>query len=323
MVYHEDENGYVSPESDEMEETRTEVEQAATFDRAKFLKKLGSTVFASLLVPAVFKDQFSAKANDPADTAPEFPILPEPTEDEDILVRMMRDVQRAMKKPVDQRRWSMVIDLRKCVGCHSCTISCAAENKLPDGVIYRPVMEEEIGTYPHVSKRFIPRPCMQCDEPPCVDACPVNATWMRKDGIVEIDYKQCIGCRYCITACPYGSRVFDSGFSYMDGLPSKGEAYLSPEGAIVYEKAPAYEYGKKMPREDHQSPIGNVRKCHFCLHRIEKGLLPQCTVSCIGRATYFGDANDPESLVSELIGKPNIMVLKEEMGTKPKVYYLV
>lgn len=299
------------------------VSQEVPMGRAEFLKKIGSTIFASLLIPALMPDQSAARANDPTETLPELPQLPEPTEDEDVLIRMMRDLQRALIKPLDQRRWAMVIDLRKCIGCHSCTIACAAENKLPEGVVYRPVLEEEIGTYPHVSRRFIPRPCMQCDEPPCVHACPVNATWLRADGIVEIDYKQCIGCRYCITACPYSSRVFDSGFSFLDGTPREGEAYLSADGAIVFEKSPSYEYGKPGTREDGKSPIGNVRKCHFCLHRIEKGLLPQCTVSCIGRATYFGDANDPESLVSELMGKPNVMVLKEEMGTKPKVYYLV
>jgi len=293
-------------------------------ERTEFLKKISSTIFASLLLPALLNNDSGAKAQNHSEVSlPEMPKLPEPTEDEDVLIRMMRDLQRALKKPLEARKWSMVIDLRKCVGCHACTIACAAENKLPDGVIYRPVIEEEIGTYPNVSRRFIPRPCMQCEKPPCVNACPVNATWMRKDGIVEIDYQQCIGCRYCITACPYGSRVFDSGHSYVADAPRKEEAYLSGEGASVYEKTPAFEYGKETPRKEGKSPIGNVRKCHFCLHRIEKGLLPQCVVSCIGRATYFGDANDPDSLIAELISKPNIMVLKEEMGTKPKVYYLM
>jgi len=93
----------------------------------------------------------------------------------DQLERMRTDLLRALTKPVAERRWVMVIDLRACVGCHGCTIACVAENKLPPGVVYRPVIEEEIGRYPNVSRRFIPRPCMQCDNPPCTGVCPVSA----------------------------------------------------------------------------------------------------------------------------------------------------
>lgn len=90
-----------------------------------------------------------------------------------------------------------------------------------------------------------------------------------------------------------------------------------------YDQSPSPEYGRQWERKGTRSPIDNARKCHFCLHRIEKGMLPQCVTSCIGRATFFGDANDPDSLVSELIAKPNVMRLKEELGTEPRVYYLV
>ena len=241
----------------------------------------------------------------------------------DPVVRMQRELRRALAKPVGERRWVMVIDLRKCVGCHACTVSCVVENKLPPGVVYRPVLEEEIGAFPNVSRRFTPRPCMQCGKPPCVEVCPVNATWKRPDGVVTIDYDQCIGCRYCITACPYSARVFDAGHLYTEHAAKDGDAVLSGESAEVYEKAPPFEYGKKWPRREGRSPIGNVRKCHFCLHRTERGLLPACVTTCIGRATYFGDANDPDSLVAELIGKPNVVRLKEEMGTDPNVYYLL
>jgi Fe-S-cluster-containing dehydrogenase component len=226
---------------------------------------------------------------------------------------MMRDLQRALKKPTDQRHWAMVIDLAKCIGCTACTTACVAENHLPPGVVYRPVIEKEVGKYPNVRKTFMPRPCMQCDSPPCVKVCPAKATWKRPDGIVEIDYKKCIGCRYCINACPYSARTFDLGFYYSDGTP------FVPQ----YEKAQNFEYGKAWPRENRESsPVGNARKCTYCLHRVEKGMLPACVATCLGDATYFGDANDPKSLVSKLLGSPRLQKLKEDEGTLPTTSYL-
>jgi Fe-S-cluster-containing dehydrogenase component len=226
---------------------------------------------------------------------------------------MIRDVQRALKKPSDQRHWAMVIDLAKCIGCTACTTACVAENHLPPGVVYRPVIEEEVGKYPNVRKTFMPRPCMQCDSPACVKVCPAKATWKRPDGIVEIDYKKCIGCRYCINACPYSARTFDLGFYYSDGTP-----YI-PQ----YEKAQNFEYGKEWPRKNRESsPVGNARKCTYCLHRLEKGMLPACVATCLGDATYFGDANDPKSLVAKLLGSPRLKKLKEDEGTRPTTSYL-
>jgi len=234
---------------------------------------------------------------------------------ENTLLRMQDDIKRALEKPESERRWGMVIDLRRCVGCHACTISCVAENKLPPGVVYRPVLDQEIGTYPNVTRRFMPRCCMQCEEPPCVPVCPVNATWARPDGIVAIDYEQCIGCRYCVTACPYSARTFDVGYTYTAETPQQE----------VYELLPNFEYGTPHSRQPgtEESPIGNVRKCHFCVHRLEQGQLPMCVTTCIGIANYMGDLNDPESLVAQMAAQPNVVVLKEELGTKPKVFYLV
>ncbi len=232
-----------------------------------------------------------------------------------ILVRMQRDLQRAIAKPVKERKWAMVIDLRKCIGCSACTVACVAENHLPPGVVYRPVSEQEVGTYPNVSRQFLPRPCMQCEEPPCTDVCPVAATYKRPDGVVEINYEKCIGCRYCIPACPYGARTFDWGENWTDGTPA-----FEP-----YEADPPPEYGRRWPRRSPgsgASPIGNVRKCQFCLHRLNAGMLPACTSTCVGAATYFGDMNDPDGLVSRLIGNENVERLREDKGTEPKVYYL-
>jgi molybdopterin-containing oxidoreductase family iron-sulfur binding subunit len=235
------------------------------------------------------------------------------SETEDQLLRMQRELARAMAKPAEQRRWEMVIDSKKCVGCHACTISCIAENKLPPGVVYRPVIQEELGSFPNVQLRFTPRPCMQCDTPPCTPVCPVKATWKRVDGVVVVDYDRCIGCRYCLTACPYGARTGDFGHYYSDDTPA-----MQP-----YEDLPNHEYGKLWNRAGKGSPVGNARKCHFCLHRLEKGLLPQCVTTCVGRANYFGDANDPSSLVSQKAVAPNSVKLLEERGTNPKVVYLI
>ncbi|WP_337867394.1 4Fe-4S dicluster domain-containing protein [Meiothermus sp.] len=282
-------------------------------NRRAFLGKFASAVFAGMVLGGA-----EVKAEEGKTTlalpsrSPDGPIRPE-LEYEDVLVRMQRELEAALERPI--QKWVMVIDTRKCVGCHACTIACAVENKLPPGVVYRPVIEEQIGEYPNVSWRFTPRPCMQCDKPPCVPVCPVGATWKSADGIVDIDYNTCIGCRYCLTACPYQARTSDFGDHWTDGTPGQGQ--------MPYEELPMFEYGKEWKRDGHKSPVGNARKCHFCRHRLQQGLLPQCTTSCIGRATFFGDANDPSSLVSQLIHKPNATRLKEELGTEPRVYYLV
>jgi molybdopterin-containing oxidoreductase family iron-sulfur binding subunit len=233
-------------------------------------------------------------------------------EHSDILLRMQKDLRRALKKPLEQRKWIMVIDTRKCVGCHACTVSCMAENKLPPGVVYRPVVQEEFGKYPNMQFRFFPRPCMQCESPSCTAVCPVKATWKREDGIIAIDYEKCIGCRYCLTACPYGARTSDFGEYYTKNTPE-----VQP-----YELLPNNEYGKAWDRKD-GSPKGNARKCQFCVHRLDEGLLPQCVSTCIGRATYFGDANDEDSMVSHLAKLPNQVKLLEEKGTNPNVIYLI
>ncbi|MCB2178421.1 4Fe-4S dicluster domain-containing protein [bacterium] len=240
------------------------------------------------------------------------PYVPVVMEMENALVRMLKDIERALQKPASERRWGMVIDLTKCVACDACTVSCKAEKKTPPGVNYTIVLKEEVGTYPNVRGMYLPRPCMHCDEPPCVDVCPVNATWKNEEGIVVIDYDKCIGCRTCVTACPYGARTFDFGEYYTTDTPE----------LAAYDTCPTYEYGDEIVREGNKSPIGNVRKCNFCIERLHEGLLPACINDCIGRARYFGDLNDPESLVSELVGKRYGFRLKEELGTQPKVIYL-
>ena len=211
-------------------------------------------------------------------------------------------------------RYGMVFDLKKCIKCDSCTISCIAENHLPPGVVYNPVTEKEVGQYPVVRRESLPTICNQCQEPPCVQVCPVNATWKRKeDGIVVIDYDKCIGCRYCLTACPYQMRSFDYGEYYnLEPMTDK------------YDGAPSPEYNERRIRKGtYGSPIGNARKCSFCLHRVQQGLKPACVESCLGHARYFGNLADPNDELWELIAKNGHMQLKEELGTEPSVYYLL
>jgi molybdopterin-containing oxidoreductase family iron-sulfur binding subunit len=207
-------------------------------------------------------------------------------------------------------RWGMVIDLQKCVGCDSCSVACKAENRTPPGVSYNVVMEEEHGEFPNVTRTNVPRPCMQCENPPCVQVCPVSATYKMDNGVVNIDYDRCIGCRYCMIACPYGARYFDFGENYDDETDEAGEI-TSPEYGV-----------DRGAREDGKSPIGNVRKCSFCTHRLERGEEPACVETCVGDARNMGDLDDPDSEVSKMADSSRAFQLKESEGTDPNVYYL-
>ena len=218
-------------------------------------------------------------------------------------------------------RYGMVIDTRRCVGCRACVVACKAENKTPPGVSYTVVVEEALGNRADDKPLFMTKPCFHCENPPCVDVCPVSATFKReRDGIVVIDYDRCIGCRYCMTACPYGARFFDFG-----------ENYPSVAGGTAYAQVPSPEYGQFRTREREASPIGNVRKCTFCVHlqdsegRYDKaaGRWPACAKTCTGHAIFFGDFNDPESEVSRLVSERQTVRLKEELGTEPNVHYLI
>jgi Fe-S-cluster-containing dehydrogenase component len=240
---------------------------------------------------------------------------PKALADGNILERMRQDLLRALKKPVSKRKWVMIIDQQKCIGCCSCNISCNTENNLPPAVVYRPVLRQEVGKYPNVAGIFTPKPCMHCDNPPCVPVCPVKATWKREDGTVVIDYDVCIGCRNCLEACPYSARTADFGEFYGMGTPE----------IMPYETRPNYEYSKEWRRKPYSdaSPVGNARKCQFCLHRLREGMLPACVTTCLGGATYFGDYNDKTSLVHNLLGSSRVRQLKPELGTQPSVFYLV
>ncbi|WP_225336613.1 4Fe-4S dicluster domain-containing protein [Halomicrobium urmianum] len=266
---------------------------------------------------AEFGDDYRQTPN-PAIDSPDQTIESETAESLGCSVGSMDSIacESAASAPTDEdgddsdERWGMVIDLQKCVGCDSCSVACKAENRTPPGVSYNVVMEEEHGEFPDVTRTNVPRPCMQCENPPCVQVCPVSATYKMDNGVVNIDYDRCIGCRYCMIACPYGARYFDFGENYDDEVDGAGEV-TSPEYGV-----------DRGPREDGASPVGNVRKCSFCTHRLERGEEPACVETCVGDARNMGDLDDPDSEVSEMADSSRAFQLKEDEGTDPNVYYL-
>lgn len=209
-------------------------------------------------------------------------------------------------------RWVMVADLERCVGCQTCTAACRHANATSPAIQWRKVLDIESGTYPNVSRTFVPVGCQHCDDPPCMHVCPSTATRQRPDGIVTIDYDICIGCAYCDVACPYQARF------KID--------------------APRFAYGAAAtPNEiERQDPrmLGVAQKCTFCIDRIDFGLAnglqpgddpratPACVNACIADALCFGDIDDPNSKVSRLLREQRHFRMHEEIGTEPGFYYL-
>lgn len=226
-----------------------------------------------------------------------------------MLEQMREDLARALAKPPEQRRWGMIIDVEKCIGCHGCTVACKAENKTPRGVDYRFVKEAEDGEYPNVQQYYMPNQCMQCDNAPCVKACKDGSVTKGVDGVVRIDYSKNTGDPKVTAACPYGVMSTDEGEYYTDGTPKKE----------AYEDAATFEYGQKAGRK---GKIGKNRKCHYCMHRVEAGMLPACVTTCIGESNYFGDLNDPKALVTQMAKKKGLYVFGADFGTKPVTRYL-
>jgi Fe-S-cluster-containing dehydrogenase component len=195
----------------------------------------------------------------------------------------------------------MVIDLLRCVGCNSCTFACRAEHGTPPGIQYHRVKKYEVGKYPTAKMRFLPMPCMHCQEPACLSVCPTGATYRRDDGLVLIDETKCIGCRYCVVSCPYSSRQF----------LRKAVNYYPSHDATPYER-------QKQP----EFTLGTAVKCDFCVKRLAQKGLPACVETCPAEARTFGDLNDPRSEVSRLIADAGGSVLHAEIGTGPSVYYI-
>ena len=223
-------------------------------------------------------------------------------------------------------KYGMVIDLDRCTGCRGCMEACKVENNTPEASFCMYVFRFEEGEYPNTHISFLPRPCMHCDNPPCVKVCPVGARYKREDGLVATDFDRCIGCRYCEVACPYG-------VNYFNWKSPKKNHYLNWDDKdlrqITNNDTPPYKnpdldkpYGKEQRRIAGGGHLkGVIEKCTFCVNRVEKGLAPACVATCPTFALRFGDLDDPSSDVSKLVRRKPHFRLLEEAGTKPRVYY--
>ena len=212
------------------------------------------------------------------------------------------------------RRWAMVIDVRKCLqeqGCIRCIEACHQVHNVPKFKerqhevkwIWREAFEHVFppdgADYTVSELRGAPLPvfCNHCENPPCVRVCPTQATWKREDGVVMMDWHRCIGCRYCVAGCPYGSR----SFNWLDPRPQI--AQLNPD----------------FPTRTK----GVVEKCTLCPERLAEGRPPACVEACKAKAMVFGDLKDPASEVRGLLSTRYAIRRKPELGTRPQVYYLV
>ena len=204
-------------------------------------------------------------------------------------------------------RYGFVIDLKRCYGCYSCTAACKAANNTPMGVDFAKCISGETGTYPATQRQMLPTLCMQCENPECKNVCPTGATVQNENGIVTVDKNLCMGCGYCMMACPYGQRYkIPSWKTYFPAATGELDAYQS--------------YSKRKWEE--KNGYGIASKCDFCMQRVKDGRLPACVESCPAKARFLGDINDPESEVSILIRRDRGFQLNPEFGTNPSVYYL-
>jgi phenylacetyl-CoA:acceptor oxidoreductase subunit 1 len=210
----------------------------------------------------------------------------------------------------------MVINLAKCTRCHACVAACRIEHFLPLGMTWPRLIAYETDI-PGQELTTLPVRCNQCKEAPCVEVCPAEATKKRPDGIVYVDNNKCVGCRYCVVVCPYQNRTFLSR--------DKDPGFFPGYERTRFEKA-----GRKL----YPHISGTTEKCDFCMERIDAGMAkglvpgkdreatPACVNTCQARALTFGDLDDPNSEISQLIKEKNAFQLHPEYGTEPSIYYI-
>ncbi len=231
----------------------------------------------------------------------------------------LRDYQAKVRigdpQPASNTRFAYALNLTNCLGCRQCAEACHRENNHDrrSHNSYIRVFEMSQGSMdlakgtaeyshpvPREDKFYMPVQCHHCEKPPCVNVCPVRATWKEPDGLVVIDYNWCIGCRYCEAACPYHARRFN---------------WWKPE--IPADEVTA-EQGYLSNRV---RPKSVMEKCTFCLHRTREGRLPACLEACPAGARVFGNLADPKSEIRYLLAKKRVYVLKEDQGTVPRFFY--
>lgn len=217
--------------------------------------------------------------------------------------------EEAPEKASGEYHWGMLINLQKCIGCEYCQRSCSATNDVMDDKPWNLVVEDKTT---NGETFFFSRPCLHCQDAPCVEVCPVQATYHREDGLVMMDYDRCIGCRYCEVACPYDARKFNWA-----------------ERTDVNPYVPTWG-----TPEAERRPRGVVEKCTFCVQRIDEGLkaglmpgidreaTPACVNACPVGARVFGNLKDENSKVAQAIANNPTIRLREELGTEPSVYYI-
>ncbi len=222
--------------------------------------------------------------------------------------------------------YAMVIDLKRCVGCGACIISCWNENNVQDGMFWANKISRTVGKFPNVRYDVIPTLCNHCGNAPCVNACPTKAMHKIDGGITMHDPDKCIGCKYCMAACPYGvinynqeepHQFWREGQALMESTSVPAEVTEKVGGTVI----PYYNPDREATLPGIR-PQGVVEKCTFCDHRVKVGELPYCVEACPANARIFGDLDDPNSEVNRILGKNHPFRLREELGTEPKIYYV-
>ena len=211
------------------------------------------------------------------------------------------------RRGIPGKKFVMVIDLSRCKNLRKCQAACNHMHHVHSDLNWLKVYPMEEGE--HTAPYWQPTTCMHCDEPPCVKVCPVDATFKRQDGIVLIDSDRCIGCRFCMAACPYSIRVFN---------------WEKPDTLTPEEVCQPYSCETSMPQK-----VGTVGKCDFCPDMARKGELPHCVSACPNGTFFYGDLNEDSVTngaetfrFSDLIKDKAGYQLMDELGTKPSVYYL-
>jgi len=225
-------------------------------------------------------------------------------------------------------KYGMVIDLHSCVGCGGCDLACKSENNTPDDINWASHTVETSGKWPNVKYTHRPTLCNHCEDAPCVKVCPTQAMHKDENGMTVHDPSKCIGCKSCMLADPYGVIHFNKKTGFIewgsdDSTIVKGGTTSKKELAQM-SNAPFPYFNVERGADGYEAIRGQgaVEKCTFCNHRVKKGMMPHCVESCPSEARIFGDLDDANSNINQLLNAHKAEVLMPEKGTKPKVFYI-